>query len=115
MGTVIICLILVVIVCVSLKGSFRHFKGEGGCCGGGSEIKVKRQRLKDVKEIKTLKIEGMTCDHCRQRIENELNSIDQVSARVSLKKKEAVVKLGREIDDEVLVQAIEKLGYQVVV
>lgn len=114
MGTVVICLVLLLIVVFALRGSFKHFKGEGGCCGGDSEIKVKRQKLKEVKAIKTLRIEGMSCDHCRQRIENELNSMDQVNAKVSLKKKEAVIKLGKEIDDEVLVQAIEKLGYQVV-
>jgi len=114
MGNVVICLVLLVIVVFALRGSLKHFKGEGGCCGGDSQIKVKRQRLKEVKEVKTFRIEGMSCDHCRQRIENELNSMDQVSARVSLSRKEAVIKLGREVDDETLVQAIEKLGYQVV-
>lgn len=114
MGTVVIGLILILIAGFALKGSFKHMKGEGGCCGGSAEPKVKRKKLKEVKEIKTFKIEGMSCDHCRQRIENELNSMDGVSAKVSLKQKEAVVKLGTEIEDEVLVQKIEKLGYRVV-
>lgn len=114
MGTVIIGVILAVVIGFSLKGSLKHMKGEGGCCGGGSEPKVKRQRLKEIKETKVFKIEGMSCDNCRKRIENELNSIDQVSAKVSLKNKEAVIKLGRDMEDEILIQCIEKLGYKVI-
>lgn len=114
MGTVIMGLILVIIIAFSLKGSLKHMKGEGGCCGGGFEPKVKKQKLKEIKETKVFKIEGMRCDNCRKRIENELNSIDQVNAKVSLKNKEAVIKLGRDIKDEIFIQNIEKLGYKVI-
>lgn len=114
MGTVIVVLILVIIIGFSLRSSFKHMKGEGGCCGGGSEPKVKKQKLKEVKGTKIFKIEGMSCDNCRKRIENELNSIDQVNAKVSLKNKEAVVKLGADIKEETLIRSIEKLGYKVI-
>lgn len=113
MGTVIIGLILIIIAGFSLRGSFKHMKGEGGCCGGGSQPKVKKQKLKEIRETKVFKIEGMSCDNCRKRIENELNSIEQVNAKVSLKNKEAVIRLGTDIEDEILIQCIEKLGYKV--
>jgi len=114
MGTALIGLTLVVVIIFSLKGTLKHMKGEGGCCGGSPEPKVKGKRLKEIKETKVFHIEGMSCDNCRKRIENELNSIDQVNARVSLKNKEAVIKLGTDVDEEILIQHIEKLGYKVI-
>ena len=63
---------------------------------------------------KTLRIDGMTCDHCRGWVEKSINEIDGASAKVSLKKKEAIVSLAREISDEELILAVKKAGYRVV-
>ncbi len=35
MGTYMICGILIIVIVAALLGSRKHFKGEGGCCGGG--------------------------------------------------------------------------------
>lgn len=35
MADIIIVLIVVVLLGLALKGSVKHFKGEGACCGGG--------------------------------------------------------------------------------
>ena len=116
MGTFVIVAILIVIVVFSLRSYFKHVKGEGGCCGGGDDSaeKVKEQKLKQVVEIKRIKIEGMQCDNCRKNVENGLNALNQVNAKVNLKKKEAVVKLGEKMPDIVLKEAVENRGYQVV-
>ncbi|MDD6039274.1 MAG: cation transporter [bacterium] len=42
-------------------------------------------------------IEGMTCEHCRARVESRLNELDGVSAKVNLKKKIAVVSMEKDI------------------
>lgn len=107
MGTVIVGLILIMTAIFALRGTLKHMSGKGGCCGGGSQPKVRKEKLKKVKETKIFKIEGMSCDNCRKRIENELNSMDQVNAKVSLKRKEAVVKLGTDIEDTVIIDRIE--------
>lgn len=62
---------------------------------------------------KMIKIEGMSCEHCRNRIENKLNSLPGVKAQVDLQKALAVVLADPMVPDEVLVQAIEEAGYQV--
>lgn len=62
---------------------------------------------------KIIKIEGMSCEHCRNRIENKLNSLPGVKAQVDLQKALAVVLADPMVPDEVLVQAIEEAGYQV--
>lgn len=115
MGTEIVLGILIIVIFIALSSSVKHFKGEGGCCGGGSAApKAKKQRLQQVVDTKKMQIEGMHCDNCRKNVENGLNSLDQVNAKVNLKEKTAIVKLGEEIPDEVLVAAVENLGYRVV-
>ena len=41
MINVILPVIIIVAVVIALVSSIRHFKGEGGCCGGASEVRVK--------------------------------------------------------------------------
>lgn len=116
MGTIIILAILLIIIIAAINSSVKHVKGEGGCCGGESDSpeKVKKQKLKQIVETKRIKIEGMQCDHCRKTVENALNTLSQVNARVNLKKKEAIVHLGTDIPDTELKKAVEEKGYQVI-
>ena len=45
MADAIIILVVVIILIFALKGSIKHFKGEGACCGGGSgSVKTKKQK-----------------------------------------------------------------------
>lgn len=114
MGTAIVVIFLIVIVCFAAKGSLKHYKGEGGCCGGGSEeTKVKKQKLKDVVSKKRIVIDGMMCENCRKTVENALNSIENVNAKVNLSKKEAIVKLGENMSDDVFIQVVRNKGYKV--
>lgn len=114
MGTYIVVAVLVVAIVFAIKGSMKHVKGEGGCCGGGSVPKVKKQKIKQSVAVKRIVIEGMTCDNCRKRVENSLNALNQVNAKVSLKDNMAIVTLGENVADEVLREAVEKAGYKVI-
>ena len=63
---------------------------------------------------KTIKREGMSCEHCAKKVELALKSIAEVKkVKVQLKKKEAIVTLDASVDNQVLTSAIESLGYQV--
>lgn len=115
MENMIIILILIVLVLIGLRATLKHFKGEGGCCGGKSAPPpVPEKKLEHVIGQKTIRINGMTCDHCKAWVERSLNELDGVSAKVNLKKGAAVVSCDREISDEQLRSAVEKVGYQVV-
>ncbi len=114
MGTYVVIGILAVLVISAIINSTKHFKGEGGCCGGSTETKTKRQHLKEITGIKEINIEGMTCDNCRKRIENRLNSLNQVHAKVKLKEKRAIIKIGEPISDDLLRSTIESMGYKVI-
>jgi copper chaperone CopZ len=115
MGTVVIIIILLCIVLLALKNSLMHFKGQGGCCGGAdTEEKVKRKKFHNVVAVRKIKIGGMTCDNCRQRVENSLNKLEHVSAKVNLGRQEAVVSLDAMVDDSLLEDAVRKAGYEVI-
>ena len=63
---------------------------------------------------KTLKIEGMMCEHCEMHTRKALEALDGVSkAEVSHKTGTAVVTLETDISDDVLRQAVTDEGYQV--
>ena len=115
-SNIIIIAILVIVMFVALRGSIKHFKGEGGCCGGGgSTIKEPDKKLSgSVIKTKVFHIEGMHCENCINRVKRTINRIDGVSAKLNLKKKQAVVQYEKEVNDETLIKEIEGLGYKVV-
>jgi len=111
----IIIIIVIVLLGFALKGSIRHFKGEGACCGGNHEsLDMQEKKLTSpVIGKKLLKIEGMHCDHCVKHVQNAINSIDGASAKVDLKTQTAEVSYDREINDDDLYRVIEKAGYHI--
>lgn len=44
MTNVIIIGILVIFVFIGLSSTIKHFAGKGGCCGGGSSVKIKKKK-----------------------------------------------------------------------
>ncbi len=63
---------------------------------------------------KIIEIEGMSCGHCQARVEQVLNAINGVEAKVDLKKKTATVNISSEVADETLGNAITEAGYEVI-
>ena len=64
---------------------------------------------------KTMKIEGMMCEHCEARVKKTLEAIDQVaSAQVSHEAGTAVVSLNADVEDDVLKKAVEDQDYKVI-
>lgn len=115
MGNIIVIVIIVVIAFFALKSSLKHFKGQGGCCGGSCDIKPENKKLEGKKiEGKIVSIEGMHCDHCKNSVEKSINAIEGAVAKVNLGKKIAVVSMDRHIDDSLLISAVEKAGFKVV-
>ncbi len=66
------------------------------------------------KITKTISVEGMHCMHCAKKVEDALEKIKEVkSAKVILEEKKVEVTLKSEVDDKILKDAIEELGYSV--
>ncbi|HEY9575455.1 MAG TPA: cation transporter [Lachnospiraceae bacterium] len=114
MANVLVLVILLLVIILGLISAVKHFKGQGSCCGGGSDIKSQKKILQSPKIAqKTLIIEGMTCNHCKNTVENALNTLDGVAAEVDLKDKKAYVSMSRLASDKELKEAVESRGYQV--
>lgn len=109
----IIILILAIILIFAVHASMKHFRGEGGCCGGGATYKAHKKKLDHVEYQKTFTVEGMSCQNCVNHVMEAVNSIDGASAVVHLKKGTVTVSMEHEIKDEVIKEAIEKAGYTV--
>ena len=117
MVDIIIVLIVIVLLGFALKGSIKHFKGESPCCGGGGGeivLDIPDKKLENpILGKKVLKISGMHCDHCVRAVTEAINKIDGASAKVNLKKKEAVVSCEKVVEDAAIREAVEKAGYTV--
>jgi copper ion binding protein len=61
----------------------------------------------------TIKIEGMSCDHCVAHVKEALEEISGVSsAKVSLKEKNAVVEHGDSVSLDSMKAAVTEAGYE---
>jgi len=58
-----------------------------------------------------IQITGMTCDHCAQSAQDALNALDGVNASVSFEEGIAKVEIQRNVDNGLLLKAIESKGY----
>ena len=113
MENYIIIGVIAVIVVIAVISSVKHFKGEGGCCGGGSSYKPKKKKLAGIRYQKTFMVDGMHCDHCKNRVEEIVNDMPGIAGTVDLKKGELVVSYAEDVDDAMIKARIERTGYTV--
>ena len=116
MADIIIVLILIVIAVFAIKQTKKHMQGESPCCGGSGTVKKVKEKHLDgpVMGTKTMKIKGMTCEHCVNNVTNAINKVAGASAKVSLKDKEAIISYDRELSNIELRKAVEDAGYEVI-
>jgi Cu2+-exporting ATPase len=63
---------------------------------------------------KTIKIDGMMCEHCEATVKKALEALDGVdSADVSHTAGQAVVSMSSDVADDVLKKAVEDKDYEV--
>ena len=112
MENVIVVIILIIILVPAVRVAIKHMRGEGDCCGGPKEKPLKKKMSgQPIRKIR-LTVDGMMCNNCRVRVENGLNAMDGVLAKVSLADKEAKVSLYKDISDDEIIAAIEAMDYK---
>ena len=63
--------------------------------------------------VTIIKVKGMMCMHCVAHVKEALEKVDGVvSAEVSLDAGEAKVTLSKEVNEEVLKEAVRNAGYE---
>ena len=69
----------------------------------------------EFKMTKTIKIDGMMCPHCEATVKKALEAIDGVTSAVaSHTEKQATVELSKDVDTDVLEQAVVDAGYTII-
>ena len=114
MVDVVIVLIVAVLLVIAARGSVRHFRGEGPCCGGGKVKAGEKALAGPVVKRRTMKIDGMHCQNCAERVKAAVNSVDGAAAEyVDYRSGTADVKFDRDTDDFLVRKAVENAGYKV--
>ena len=111
-----IIILLVFILIFALNGARKRIKG--GCCGSGGE-KVKKVNPCDTNTANypykvTAFIDGMTCNHCKLRVENAFNSLPFCFASVKLKEGSVEIFSKKELSESDISAVVQKEGYRLV-
>lgn len=114
--TILIVAVIAVLVIAGLMETIKHAKGEGACCGGGNTASDEEPTVILSGKIVTrmnVYIDGMHCMNCKNSVTRSLQKLDQVSAKVDLKKNMAYVESTRNVGDDEITFAIERLDFNV--
>ena len=115
MANVIIVLILVAICAYGIKKlhekcfsrllRYRWRRGE--------KIRVQDKHAEHYPYCVKVGVDGMTCSHCKLRVENALNEKEGVWAQVDLKDKSATVRMKQPLSEDEIRTSISRAGYTV--
>ena len=116
MEKTIILIVIGIIAVFSIISYIKRMKS-GSCCSGEGTLNREKLKVKDKNKShypykKVLNIGGMTCSHCARNIENNLNKIKNVYAKVDFDKEEAIILTKEELDNKIFEDAIKDSGYR---
>lgn len=64
---------------------------------------------------KTIMVEGMSCGHCEAAVKEALGELNGVKdVEVNLDSKEVIIDSEKELDSDLITEAIEGIGFEVV-
>ena len=84
MENAIILVIVLVVAGIAAVSTWNHFRGKGGGCCGGGGYRPRRKKLDHVVAEKTFLVEGMTCEHCKNRVEEAVNLFGSFDENIRL-------------------------------
>lgn len=113
MANAVIIAVLIIVCIFSIKSYAK--KISRGCCGAGGDetkkIKVKDKKTANYPFCVKIGVEGMTCNHCKLRVENAFNCYEGVWAEADLNKKSVLVRMKKELSEKELKGIIMNTGY----
>ena len=114
MENAILLALIIAAVAAGVWQVLRRVQGKGGgCCGGGGSYTAKKKNLSHVIGQKTFLVEGMSCEHCKARVEEAVNDIHGAVGHADWKKGLLTVSYAEPVDDETIRQKVERAGYHV--
>lgn len=105
-------------VCVVTNAlRLKFFKPKRVSINGNESINnnpVNENKGVEITMKKIITINGMSCEHCKARVEKALNAVDGVAAKVDLSTNTATVVLNKPVADDALKNAVNDAGYEAV-
>lgn len=112
--------ILLAVLAAALIFGARSYAGHvaHGCCGvGGGDahhhVRVKDKNPAHYPSAVELAVSGMTCENCARRVEDALNGIGGVWARVDRARGAALVRMKSPVPQDELRRVVAQAGYAV--
>ncbi len=114
--TTVIILCAIALIIYAVYGTVQKFRGKAksSCCGTGETVSVKNVEDTDKSHYPysyVLQIDGMMCSNCAANVENALNDMGDVWARVELGKHQAKVLAKHEKSGQDFAEALRKTSY----
>ena len=120
--TLIIIVVIAILMVFAVRHAYRVFSLKDDCCGGGPKAskakKVAVVTVEDTDEANypyslDVKVKGMTCEKCVERVQNVLNAQPGTWATVDLASGAAHILAKSPIDRDAVERAVEDAGYYV--
>lgn len=120
--TLIIIVVIAILMVFAVRHAYRVFSLKDDCCGGGPKApkakKVAVVTVEDTDEANypyslDVKVKGMTCEKCVERVQNALNAQPGTWAKVDLASGAARILAKFAIDRDAIERAVEDAGYYV--
>lgn len=120
--TLIIIVVIAILMVFAVRHAYRVFSLKDDCCGGGPKApkakKVAVVTVEDTDEANypyslDVRVKGMTCEKCVERVQNALNAQPGTWATVDLASGAAHILAKSPIDRDAIERAIEDAGYYV--
>lgn len=89
-ATLITICILAVLIGLAAFSFVRRLTARQTCCGT-TKVRPSRKKLKKTAGKLVFSVEGMHCNHCKSSIENAINALEGLAARVNLERKTLTV------------------------
>ncbi len=113
---IVIIVVGILLIGFALWQTIQKFRGKAksSCCGTAEAVSVKKVEDTDVSHYPyryRLSVDGMHCSNCAKNVENQLNGISGVWAKVDLGKKTADVLTKSPVDEESFRKVLQEKSY----
>ena len=120
--TLIIIVVIAILMVFAVRRAYRVFSLKDDCCGGGPKAsKAKKMAVVTVEDTDEanypysldVRVKGMTCEKCVERVQNALNAQPGTWAKVDLASGTAHILAKSPIVRDAVERAVEDAGYYV--
>ena len=120
--TLIITIVIAILMVFAVRHAYRVFSLKDDCCGGDPKTpkakKVAAVTVEDTDEANypyslDVRVKGMTCEKCVERVQNALNAQPGTWATVDLASGAAHILAKSPIDRDAVERVVEDAGYYV--